>query len=290
MKRTLVAALAVAAAFPTAARAEVHRLHAGPLAVHGYAMTLDVQTSGRAASLDVTFTERAGGVKQTHTYTFGRHVRLTGPRNLRTGRLRASLDGLGRIDLRFRRTSAIHKTKRLPTCFGPKPRRRLGRLTGTFRFTVDRTFFGTVTAQRLPGSLTRIPNGTHCTGGVAPFESAPPGLELFAGDQQFTQLTVLRLRDGRSRQTFSVTGNQPEAVHTITAVGPAGSFTGTRDAATVTGAAPAFTGSLTYTATSHLFGPVPSTEGATTGDLTAGFDSIGPQRVPPADDASMEGE
>ena len=284
-----MAALALTAAAPATARADAHRLHAGPLAVHGYAMTLDVQTFEKVGSLDVTFTKRAHGVKQTHTYTFGRHVKLTAPRNLRTGRLRASLDGLGRVDLRFRRTGAIHKTKRDPTCGGPKPRRRLGRLTGTFRFTVDRTFFATVTARRFHGSLTRILNGTHCTG-VAPFESAPPGLSLFAGDQQFTQLDVLRLPGGRSRQTFSVTGSKPAAIHTISAVGPAGSFTGNRDAATVTGAAPAFTGSLTYTATAHLFGPVPSTQGTATGDLTANFDSIGPRRVPATDDASMEGE
>ncbi len=35
---------------------------------------------------------------------------LAAPRDLRTGRLRATLDGLGRIDLRFRRTGAIHET------------------------------------------------------------------------------------------------------------------------------------------------------------------------------------
>jgi hypothetical protein len=290
MKRALLAALLATAAVPAApARAEVHRLHAGPLAVHGYAMTLDAQAFGRTASLDVTFTKRAGTVRQTHEYTFGRHVRLTAPRNLATGRLRATLDGLGRIDLRFHRTGAIHKTKRDPTCGGPKPRRRLGRVTGSLRFAVDKTFFGTVTAHRLAASLTRIPNGVHCTG-VAPFESAPPGLELLAGDQQSTQLDVLRLAGGRSRQTFSVTGITPEAIHTLSAVGPAGSFTGDRDAATVTGAAPAFSGSLTYTATSHIFGPVPSTEGTARGDLTANFDSIGPQRVPPDDDASMAGQ
>jgi hypothetical protein len=216
-------------------------------------------------------------------------VRLTAPRDLRTGRLRAGLDGLGRIDLRFRRTGAIHKTRRDPTCGGPKPRRRLGRLTGTFRFTVDKTFFGTVTARRFGGSLTRIPDGVHCTG-VAPFEAPPPGLELLAGDQQNTMLDVLRLKDGRSSQTFSVTGNAPEAIHTISATGPAGSFTGDQDAATVTGAAPAFSGSLTYTATPHIMGPVRSSEGTATGDLTANFDSIGPQRVPATDEASVAGE
>jgi hypothetical protein len=215
-------------------------------------------------------------------------VRLTAARDLRSGRLRGSLDGLGSVDLRFRRTGAIHKARRDPNCRGPKPRRRLGRLSGTFRLTVDTTFFGTVSAGRLAGALTRVPNGVRCTG-VTPFESAPPGLELFAGDQQFSMLDVLRLKDGRSRQTFSVTGNKPEAVHTITATGPVGSFTGDREAATVTGAAPAFTGTLTYTATSHQLGPVPSTEGTATGDLTAYFDSIGPQRVPATDEASAAG-
>ena len=54
-------------------------------------------------------------------------------------------------------------------------------------------------------------------------------------------------------------------MHTITATGPAGSFTGDQEAATVTGAAPAFTGSLSYTATSQLLGTVRSTEGTATG-------------------------
>jgi hypothetical protein len=289
MRRALAAAVAVAAAAHAApALADAHRMHAGPVAVHGYAMTLAVQTFGGVASLDVTFTKRGGGVTQTHTYTFSRHVRLSAAQDLRTGRLRARLDGLGAIDLRFRRTGAIHQTKRDPTCLGPKPRQRLGRLTGTLRFKVDTTFFRTVTAHRMRGSLTRIPKGVHCTGAI-PFESAPPGLTLFSGDQQNTMLQVLRLPDGRSRQTYSVTGRKPEAVHTLTATGPVGSFTGDRNAATVTGAAPTFTGTFSYTATGQLFGPVPSTEGTTAGDLTASFDSIGPQRVPPDDQASMEG-
>lgn len=288
MRRSLTCAVALLLACAAPARAESRRLHAGPLAVHGYAMTLDAQTFGKVASLDVRFTKADGGVKQTHTYTFGRHVRLTAPKDLRSGRLTASLDGLGRIELRFRRSGAIHTTRRLPTCLGPKPRRRLGRLTGTFRFRVDTTFFGTVAARRFKGSLTRIPSGTRCTG-ASPFENPPAALTLFAGDQQFTMLEVVRLDDGRSRQAFSVTGNRPEAVHTITAIGPAGSFTGDQDAATVTGAAPAFTGSLSYTATSHLFGTVPSTEGTATGDLTAHFDSIGPRPVPATDEASMQG-
>lgn len=289
MRRALAAAVVLAAAGHAApALADAHRMHAGPVAVHGYAMTLSVQTFGGVASLDVTFTKRGGGVTQTHAYTFFRHVRLSQANDLGSGRLRATLDGLGRIDLRFRRTGAIHKTKRDPTCLGPKPRQRLGRLSGTLRFKVDTTFFGTVTARRMKGSLTRIPKGVHCTGAV-PFESAPPGLTLFSGDQQNTMLQVLRLADGRSRQTYSVTGRKPEAVHTLTATGPAGSFAGDRNAATVTGAAPAFSGTLSYTATGQLFGPVPSTEGKATGDLTASFDSIGPQRVPPDDAASVTG-
>ena len=281
---TAVAALAVVA---PARAAGSYRLHAGPVAVRGYAMTIDASTFQRHASLDVVFARRTADTAQTHTYSFTRGVRLTAPRGLRSGRLRAGLGALGRIDLRFRRSGAVHLTKQLPTCAGPKPRRRRGRLTGTFRLVADSTFFGTVRAQRLAGALIRVPSGVRCTGAI-PFENPPGTLTLDAGDQR-AALEVQQLPAGRSLQTLTVTTAAPAVVHTLTATGPAGSFTGDRDAATVTGAAPAFTGSLTYAATSHVFGPVPGSEGSTSGDLTGSFDSIGPQRVPLSTDATITG-
>ena len=291
MRRTVILALALSAAFAAPARAaDSYRLHAGPLAVHGYAMTVDVSTFENTASLDVTFRRTGGGVRQTHAYSFLKRVRLTAPRNLRTGRVRAALGTLGRIDLGFRRTGAVHRTKQLPGCGGPKPRRRLGRLTGTFRFKVDTTFFGTVRASRLRAALTRVPAGVHCTGAI-PFEGPPGPLTLFAGDQQRASFEVRQLSaDGRSRQTFVASTNHPDAVHTLVATGPSGSFIGSQDAATVVGAAPAFSGTLTYAATSHTAGPPPSTAGRLTGALIASFDSIGAQAVPTNEDAAMSGQ
>jgi hypothetical protein len=282
----LFAALILTSAAPAHA-ADSFRLHAGPVSIRGYAMTLDAATFKRTASLDVTFTRKGAETTQSHVYSFIRHVRLTAPRGLRSGRLRADLGALGRVDLRFRRTGAIHRTRQLPTCAGPKPRRRLGRVTGTFRLVADTTFFGTVRAHRLRGALTRVPSGVHCTGAI-PFENPPGTLTLDAGDQR-AALEVQQVAGGRSLQTLTVTTDNPAVTHTLVALGPAGTFTGSQDAATVTGAAPAFTGSLRYAATSHVFGPVPSTEGTTTGDLTGNFDSIGPQPVPLTTDASMTG-
>jgi hypothetical protein len=288
MRRLMILALPLVALPAAPARAaDSFRLHAGPVSVRGYAMTLDVATFKRTATLDVTFTRKTADATQSHDYAFIRRVRLTAPRGLRTGRLRADLGALGRVDLRFRRTGAIHRTKQLPSCAGPKPRRRLGRLSGTFRLVADSTFFGTVRAHRLRGALTRVPSGVRCTGAI-PFENPPGTLTLDAGDQR-AALEVEQVAGGRSLQTLTVTTSRPAVTHTLVALGPAGSFSGTRDAATVTGAAPAFTGSLGYTATSHVFGPVPSTEGTTSGDLTGEFDSIGARRVPLTDDASITG-
>jgi hypothetical protein len=280
------AALLAAVTAAPARAADGYRLHAGPLTVRGYAMTLDVSTFQRAASLDVTFARRTANVTQMHDYTFTRHVRLTAPRGLATGRLHADLGALGTVDLRFRRSGAIHRTQQLHDCRGPKPRRRRGHLTGTFRLVADSTFFGTVRAQRLAATETRIPSGVRCTGAV-PFENAPGTLTLDAGDQG-TALEVQQGPGNASLQRLTVT-TSPRVTHTLIALGPAGSFTGTRDAATVIGAAPAFTGSLRYAATLHQQGPVPSTEGNASGDLTGHFDSIGPQLVPESADATMTG-
>jgi hypothetical protein len=288
MRRFLILAVALAALPAAPARAaDSFRLHAGPVSVRGYAMTLDAATFKRTASLDVTFTRKGADTTQSHAYSFTRRVRLTAPRGLRSGRLRADLGAFGRVDLRFRRTGAIHRTKQLPTCAGPKPRRRLGRLTGSFRLVADTTFFGTVRAHRLRGALTRVPSGVHCTGAI-PFENPPGTLTLDAGDQR-AALVVQQVAGGRSLQTLTVTTSDPAVTHTLVALGPAGSFTGSQHAATVTGAAPAFTGSLAYKATSHVSGPGPSTEGTTSGDLTGNFDSIGPQPVPLTNDATMTG-
>jgi hypothetical protein len=90
MRRLEILALPLAALSAAPARAaDSFRLHAGPVSVRGYAMTLDVATFKRTASLDVTFTRKTADTTQSHDYAFIRHVRLTAPRGLRTGRLRA---------------------------------------------------------------------------------------------------------------------------------------------------------------------------------------------------------
>jgi hypothetical protein len=264
--------------------ADSYRLHAGPLSVRGYAMTLDVARFQGSATLDVTFTRKTADVTQSHDYAFTRHVRLTAPRGLRTGRLRADLGALGTVDLRFRRTGAIHLTKQLKGCGGPKPRRRLGRVTGTFRLAADSTFFGTVGAHRLRAAETRIPSGVHCAGALSP----PGTLTLDAGDER-AAFEAQQAAGGRSLQTLTVTTSRPAVTHTLVALGPPGSFTGSHDSATVTGATPAFSGSLSYTATLHLTQPAGATQGTTTGDLTGNFDSIGPQPVPPDTAALVTG-
>jgi hypothetical protein len=233
-------------------------------------MTLDASNDG----VLITFERTAPGTRQTHTYQF-EHVHLRAQRNLRTGRLAGRLGSFGSIDLRFRRSGAIHTRKLAPQCSGPRDRHRRGRLTGSFRLVADTTFFGTVTASRLPADLTRQAGEVCATTGAAP--EFPGPLTLTAGDGTTMSLLVIARKGGRSSQQISVSTPHPDVDHEIDSTGPAGSFTGSTGAATVQ-AAPGFSGSLSYTATKrhNRF----STDGALSGDYTALFDSIPAVSVP----------
>jgi hypothetical protein len=282
MKRAAIAAFAVlATAAPAhAATLSPYSLHAGPLPVHGYAMTIDAGLG----VLDVTFTRKVPGMEQTHQYTWN-HVQVTAPRDMRRGRLRADLGSFGSIDLRFRPTGAIHKLKLGPGCIGTElNRHRLGRLTGTFRLVADATFFGTVTAGRLPADLTRTGDSICRSTGTAPEFPGPLTLANDGGPAN-SNLLVVALKGGRSYQDITVDAGH--VLHEITSTGTAGSFTGSTKGVTVLGPAPGFSGTLTYTATkrSDRF----DTTGTLSGDYTALFDSIAPVTFPAGTKAQVSG-
>ena len=246
-----------------------YELTAGPLAVHGYQMTLDASND----SVLITFERTAPGTRQTHTYQF-EHIHLTAQRNLRTGRLSGRLGSFGTIDLRFRRSGAVHLRKLAPQCSGPLDRHRRGHLTGTFRLVADTTFFGTVTASRLRADLTRQSGGVCSATGAAP--EFPGPLTLDAGDGTVTTVLMIAGKGGRSSQDVSVITEHPDVQHEIEATGPAGSFTGSTAGVTIQ-AAPGFSGTLSYTPTKRSNKFV--TKGTVSGDYTALFDSIAPLTV-----------
>jgi hypothetical protein len=222
-------------------------------------------------------------------YGFTKRVRLRAGSDLRTGRLVANLGAAyGEIDLRLTRPGALGRIKPDEGCFGPRPKRRSGRLRGMFVLAADNSFFGIVRSKSMPGSVTRTAAGVHCTGGAAPMTPEP--LNLFAQPKRFT-LRVDELPDGRSRQELDLTTSVPPATHTLVATGPAGSFTAASDqsSATLTGAAPAFSGSLQFTATKHFTEPFPYSEGRLDGDLVANFAALGPKRFPVPSLAALSG-
>lgn len=282
MRCAAIAAFAVltAAAPAQAATLSSYSLHAGPLPVHGYAMTVDASQG----SLEVTFTRTAPGMSQTHQYSF-RHAQVTAPTDMRRGRLTADLGAFGSIDLRFRPSGAIHKLKLGPGCIGTEPdRHRVGRVTGTFRLVADTTFFGTVTASRIPAGLTRAGDSICRSTGTAPEIPGPLTLANDGGPPS-TDLLVVALKGGRSYQNITV--GSGHVLHEITSTGPAGSFTGSTQAVTVLGPAPGFSGTLAYTATkrSDKF----DTTGTLSGDYTALFDSIAPVTFPAGTKAQVSG-
>jgi hypothetical protein len=280
MRRIALAAVAVLLASAAPAHAALlspYSLHAGPLPVHGYAMTIDASLG----ILNITFTRTVPGTSQSHVYSFN-HVQVSGTRDMRRGRLRADLGRFGSLDLRFRPSGAIHKRKFAPNCFGPEPdRHRIGRVTGSFRLVADTTFFGTVTASRLHADLTRAGMSICSATGSAP---EFPGPLTLASDVGAANLLVVRQKGGRSYQDITV--DSRHVLHEITSTGPAGSFTGSTQGTTVLGA-PGFSGTLTYTATKRK--DKFDTTGTLSGDYTALFDSIGPVTFPAGTKAQVSG-
>jgi hypothetical protein len=148
----------------------------------------------------------------------------------------------------------------------------------------DTTFFGTVTASRLPADLTRAGNSICRSTGTAPEFPGPLTLASDSGPAN-ANLLVVASKGGRSYQDITVdTGH---VLHEITSHGPAGSFTGTTKAVTVLGPAPGFSGTLSYTATKRKdrF----DTTGTLSGDYTALFDSIAPVTFPAGTKAQVSG-
>ena len=267
------------------AGAQTTELHAGPLAVQGYRMTIDAMRFEGELSMDVTFRRTAGGARQEHVYHFDRGLSLQARRDLRRGRLRADLGAMGRVDLRFGEgaRAAPGRVYEIFFRFGPRARQRRGTVRGTFELVADTGFFGTVRSGKLRGWVKRTAADVHCTGalpGFGPTSDALSAESSTAGVRML--LRAERIGDGRVREQFSVITEQPKVTHTIVATAPAESFTtsGDRSAATLTGVAPMLSGTLRFTAKrQHKYPPYAS--GTVEGDLVAAFDSTGPQRGRP---------
>jgi hypothetical protein len=264
-----VAAAGLAGATTPAVAAPSRAVVAGPIAVHGYQLSV-MGFSGRPV-VTVLLERDRGTTTQAHIYTVSRHhIRLT------TNRIRADLGALGSIDLHLGARAARALP---PGCHGREA--RVGTWTGRLRLVPDTTFFGTITATRLPGSVLKD----------AEFECSEPGTSTSGAGETGPQLVTTErgpnvAADTRST-TITTTGRRGPAtvVHLLTErstlqVAP------DLSSASLTPIGSAITGSATFAgsvaAATTADGPAGATsKGTLSSTLTVHFDSIGDVRVAP---------
>lgn len=257
----IVAAIAIAVAVPAAAAAAPHAVIAGPVTVHGYAMSVVGVTGERV--LTVQLERRHAGSIQEHVYTFTTKGIRVGDR-----RIRATLGRLGAVDLRLVAGDDTH----LPAgCRGHAL--SAGTWTGSLTLAADTTYFHTIRARRLPGAALPV-DGTECDPPGAP-TSAPAGPTL----QSTSGRPVLTAADHTATVLLTTHRGGASIVHAATApstITPAADLS----AATLNPKGSLLTGSVAFAgstaAATAADGPAGQTAvGALTGSLTAHFDSIG---------------
>lgn len=260
------AALAAALAVPTAASA-ASSVVAGPVKVRDYEMTL-VGSDGAKDSLTIMFSKNAGKSNQMHMYSFASGVKVT-PTSIS-----GKLGSYGALNLKL--TGATTAKGTVPKgCTGKPGSTKRGTMAGSFRLVADRTYFKTVTAKRMPGSVST--GGTiKCDGTAGPGGSPRPG-------QGGPTLTLTRQTpDGMV--TFSATKSSQSAMrmdeasktapatvmHMISAQGNGLAVDGAT-AATAKGISPFLRGTGSFDG--ERAGSMAT--GTLGGNLSAAFDSIG---------------
>jgi hypothetical protein len=269
-----LAAATALAALPAAAHAAQRAVVAGPIAVHGYQLSVLGVTG--APTLTVMLERDQGTTTQAHLYSVRRGAHVSAKR------IRADLGSLGAIDLRLARGGAA----RLPDgCRGEKT--RTGTWRGSLRLAADTTFFHTISASRLPGTVLRT-SSLECDEPGAPTSPAETGAQLVtsgSGASIAADATATTVLDTTRRGRASV-------VHVLTTPS---TLTAATDltTATLTPTGTAITGSARFTgsvgAATIEDGPTGTTSrGTLAGTLVAHFDSIGDVTVGPSLPAILE--
>jgi hypothetical protein len=255
------AAIAAALALPAVAHAD-SSVVGGPLKVRDYQMSV-IGSDGGKDSLSIVLSRTSGRSTQQHMYLFDSGVTVT-PTSIK-----GSLGRYGTINLKL--AGARSAKSSIPAgCTGKPGTMKRGTLTGSLRFVADSSYFRTITAKSLPGTVS-VGGSIRCDGAT----SGGPGAGTGAAGGPMLSLTKT---DGGGMFTFSATAKQQSAMvmddaaatapaqvmHIITAEG-----TGLKGD-TVPGLSPFIGGTGAFQGT---------VSGTLSGDLTAKFDSIAPVAI-----------
>jgi hypothetical protein len=255
------AALVSALALPAAAHADASVI-GGPLKVRDYQMTV-IGSDAAQDSLTVMFSRTSGRSSQQHMYSFDSGVTVT-PTSIK-----GSLGRFGAVDLKL--SGARSAKSSIPAgCTGNPGTTKRGALTGSFKLVADSSYFRTVTAKSLPGTVSvggsiRCDSATTGTPGAGTGATGGPMLMLTKSDggSMFTFTATPKLQSAMVMDDASATA-PAQVMHMISAQGSGLKGTSVPGISPFVGGSGAFDGDVS---------------GTLAGDLTAKFDSIGPVSV-----------
>jgi hypothetical protein len=285
---TLLAATAATAllAAPAGASAAGSTVVAGPLKAKGYDITLTASDNGAGDSFGVTATKTAGQSMQMHSWSFSSGVAVS----IKGGKatIKGSLGRYGAINAVVK-TGGAGKGAVPNGCTGSAGSSRSGRLTGSTKLVLDTTFFKTLKPKALRALI--VSGGSlKCGGSSRPQAGGGLMLTHTAEGADGQMMLTLTKSGGKVTQTAmrsdTAAATAPASVfHMITATAGASGLDAATDltSATAAGAAPFFSGSLSFSG--EATGTMAT--GTVSGSFTAKFDSIPAFTPAPGADAML---
>ncbi len=208
----------------------------------------------------------------------GVSVKLSG--TLGSGTVKASLGSAGSVSMKFRPTARAKTTKPSKGCTGGVTKSRKGILRGTFRLVIDKGYFKTIRAIKLPAVVSISGKQTCKSGSGSGSKPEPQRTSLGNVGAGTLSFSATKNGDGTVNQQVSVQkiGKNAQIFHSISVNrAPASSFTAADNASTahVDAAGPFLSGAANFTGTDFYDG---GANGKLSGNFAAKFDSIGTQK------------
>lgn len=276
---TVTTAAALLALPTLASAASAPTVVAGPLKAKGYTITLTATDGGASDTFGIDATKTSGGSTQMHSWSFGAGVKVSVKGGKAT--IKGSLGRYGKVDATLK-AGGPSKGALPKGCTGTAGTRRTGTLTGRSSFSLDTTFFRTITPKAMKGQI--LAGGDVTCGPGKP--DAASGLMLSLpgdGAANGTMVTVSKTGGQVTQMAMSSedqAATAPASVfHMIMARTGASGLDAAADLSTATApaAGPFLSGTLRFAG--EPAGATMAT-GTASGDFTAKFDSIAPFTVP----------
>lgn len=248
-------------------------LHGGSFH-HGYTLTaLGTACNSTAASTELTFSKPVPSGDESHDYSGANDSSCHTASNLSSGSVSLNFGSLGKISVTLKKHGPLKRGTVPHGCSGPKPLTQVATAKGTFRVSIDKSFFGSVNKHEVSAVLSKDDYSCRPTGGSKTVSLAatfpPTGSTTFVATRTNHGPAFLEaLKVGAVSSTV-------DAVNIVTLFGGGSHFNAKPNlsSGTVKAHGKYFSGHLTFTAKPSCHGDVRT--GRLSGKLNVFIDLVG---------------